>query len=147
MAAFLKMHPYQASLLRIVGQCELINVSTASSQAHRTFVSRWREAVSTLARLHRVQPASVGLLDFGKSSGFYSRQLKTLGRISAAQASVQDIETKKTVGVIPHYNAIVEFLNNTQTQPRDRASLIHGDYKIDNLVFHNSEPRVIGILE
>ena len=111
------------------------------------FLLRWREAVSTLARLHRVKPASVGLLGFGKSAGFYSRQLKTLGRISATQAGVQDIETNKTVGDIPHYNAIVEFLGDARTQPRDRASLIHGDYKIDNLVFHKSEPRVIGILE
>lgn len=108
---------------------------------------RWREAVQTLARLHRVKPASVGLLDFGKRSGFYSRQLKTLGGISAAQARVQDIETKKMVGDIPNHKAIVEFLSDVRTQPRDRASLIHGDYKIDNLVFHRSEPRVIGILE
>lgn len=51
------------------------------------------------------------------------------------------------MGKIPHFDEMVAFFKDPITQPKDRATLIHGDYKIDNIVFHNSEPRVIGILE
>jgi aminoglycoside phosphotransferase (APT) family kinase protein len=42
---------------------------------------------------------------------------------------------------------MVSFFSDPTTQPKDRSSLVHGDYKIDNVVFHKSEPRVIGILD
>ncbi|KAI9828764.1 MAG: hypothetical protein M1832_001869 [Thelocarpon impressellum] len=107
----------------------------------------WQDAVRTLAKLHRVDPASVGLSDFGKSSGFYGRQLKTLGGISIAQAAAVDVDSREAVGKIPHFDDMVAFLSAPATAPRDRGTLIHGDYKIDNLVYHRTEPRVIGILD
>lgn len=109
--------------------------------------SRWYDAIRTLAKLHRLFPASVGLSDYGRPAGFYDRQLKTLGTISDSQAKAIDIETNKIVGEIPHFDDMVAFFRNPRTQPKDRATLIHGDYKIDNLVYHKREPRVIGILE
>ena len=65
--------------------------------------------------------------------------------ISDAQSKAVDIETHKSVGAIPHFGDMISFFRDTM--PKDRASPIHGDYKIDNLVFHKTEPRVIGILE
>jgi len=64
-----------------------------------------------------------------------------------AQAQARDVETKKAVGQIPHFDEIVEYFSRQSEQPADRGTLIHGDYKIDNLVFHKTEPRVIGILD
>ncbi|KAK4695197.1 hypothetical protein P7C71_g2508, partial [Lecanoromycetidae sp. Uapishka_2] len=110
-------------------------------------LSRWHDAVRTLAKLHRVVPNSVGLANFGKQSGFYNRQIKTFSAISSSQAQAVDVETHQPVGKIPHYDDTVEFLRDPQTQPQDRGTLIHGDYKIDNLVYHKIEPRVIGILD
>ena len=108
---------------------------------------RWHDAICTLAKLHRVNFKSVGLSDFGRSSDFYNRQIKTLDTIAAAQAQVVDVETKVPVGKIPHFDKMVELFRNPATQPKDRTTLVHGDYKIDNLVFHRTEPRIIGILE
>ncbi|RMZ79635.1 hypothetical protein DV737_g3285, partial [Chaetothyriales sp. CBS 132003] len=107
----------------------------------------WRAAVTTLAKFHSVNYSAVGLSNFGKHSGFYDRQISTFSRLSRAQASVRDVETGVTVGDIPHFDDILDFFSNKEKQPKDRSSLIHGDYKIDNLVFHKTEPRVIGILD
>ena len=64
-----------------------------------------------------------------------------------AQAHTVDVESKAEVGQIPHFDEIMAFFSNPKLQPKDRATLIHGDYKIDNVVFHKIEPKVIGILE
>ena len=138
------MHHFRRSVLRKETGCESIIPLFYSAILT---VSRWQNAVATLAKLHRISPSSVGLSTFGKPSGFYNRQIKTFSTISAAQAQAVDIETKTPVGKIPHYEDVIKFLRDPETQPMDRGSLIHGDYKIDNLVYHPTEPRVIGILE
>ena len=107
----------------------------------------WHDAIQTIAKMHRLDPGSVNLSSYGKHAGFYNRQLKTFSTISASQAQVVDVESKHPVGDIPHFRDIVAFLQNPDTQPVDRSTLVHGDYKIDNLVYHRTEPRVIGILE
>ncbi|KAK5117999.1 hypothetical protein LTR62_004043 [Meristemomyces frigidus] len=105
----------------------------------------WKDAVRTLGKLHRVRPQDVGLETFGRPSGFYSRQIKTFGRLSESQAAATDADSGEAVGPIPHFSDFLSFFQ--QNQPQDRGVLVHGDYKIDNLVFHKSEPRVIGILD
>lgn len=107
----------------------------------------WKSAVTTLAKFHSVDPPKVGLSDFGRPNNFYNRQLKTFATISAAQAQTVDVDTKEPVGQIPHYDDMVSFFGQASTQPKDRSTLVHGDYKIDNIVFHKTEPRVIGILD
>ncbi|KAI9835144.1 MAG: hypothetical protein M1819_002513 [Sarea resinae] len=109
--------------------------------------TRWHDAIRTLAKFHCVDPKSVGLQSYGKSAGFYNRQLATFSKISESQAEAVDVDTKKAVGKIPHFDDMVSFFSDPQTQPKDRGTLVHGDYKIDNVVFHKTEPRVIGILD
>jgi len=115
------------------------------SPADRT--AMWKDAVRVLATFHSVSPASVGLESFGKPSGFYIRQLKTFNTLEGIQAAARDKETGEPVGHIPHFADMVAFFSDPATQPRDRSSFVHGDYKIDNLMFHATEPRVIGILD
>jgi len=109
------------------------------------FMYRWHDAVRTLAKLHRINPKDIGLEGFGKPTGFYNRQIATFSTIGDAQAKAVDVETHKPVGPIPHFDEMLKFFK--EEQPKDRGHLVHGDYKIDNLVFHKTEPRVIGILE
>lgn len=107
----------------------------------------WSDAIRTLAKLHKVDAARVGLGDFGRPTGFYNRQVATWRTICEAQARVTDVDTGVEVGDLPHFADMTRFFEDAARQPRDRGTLIHGDYKIDNLVFHKTEPRVIGILE
>ncbi|GAP85156.2 putative aminoglycoside phosphotransferase [Rosellinia necatrix] len=107
----------------------------------------WRAAVQTLARFHRVDVRGVGLETFGKSDGFYDRQLATWKAICTAQSKAVDVDTQEPVGQIPHFDEMLAFFADKKLQPRHRATLVHGDYKLDNMVFHKAEERVIGILD
>ncbi|KAF3766957.1 acyl-CoA dehydrogenase family member 11 [Cryphonectria parasitica EP155] len=111
----------------------------------------WHSAITTLAKLHAVDftnPA-LGLTTYGKPTGFYDRQLATWHQICHAQAAAQDADTHEPVGPIhPNFDdGLMRFFADPGQQPVDRAAIVHGDFKIDNLMFHPTEPRVIGVLD
>lgn len=60
---------------------------------------------------------------------------------------MRDVDTGEPVGPLPRMGDLAAYFADAKRQPVDRCTLVHGDYKIDNLVFHKTEPRVIGILE
>ncbi|KAI9490368.1 kinase-like domain-containing protein [Zychaea mexicana] len=105
----------------------------------------WFSAMETLAKLHRVDFKAIGLGNYGKPSGFYERQIRSLAKVSAAQAAAVDEETGNAVGPIPRLDELFAWF--TKNQVPDQATIVHGDFKIDNLVYHPTEPRVIGILD
>lgn len=84
---------------------------------------------------------------YGKPSGFYNRQIQLFWVLCEAQSSTKDVESGEPVGHIPHHEEMMEFFSDEDTQPKDRGTFLHGDYKIDNMVFHPTEPKVIGILD
>ncbi|KDN53111.1 APH-domain-containing protein [Tilletiaria anomala UBC 951] len=105
----------------------------------------WFAAIKTLAAMHRINPTAIGLDGYGKLANFYQRQLKSLGGVSVAQGKVKDKKTGKPVGPIPSFEDMAKWF--AQNLPKDKNTICHGDYKIDNIVFHPTEPRVIGILD
>lgn len=108
-------------------------------------VCSWYSALRTLAKLHQVDPKKIGLEGYGKNSSFYPRQLKALSNISQMQAQVPDKETGDAVGPIPHFEHITQWL--ASNMPKDENTIAHGDYKIDNLIYHPTEPRVIAVID
>ncbi|KAI8374484.1 kinase-like domain-containing protein [Radiomyces spectabilis] len=105
----------------------------------------WFSAVETLAKLHRVDFAAIGLENYGRNSGFYDRQMRSLSKVSQAQAETKDNETGDKVGPIPRLEEMFAWFKRNQV--KDQATIVHGDFKIDNLIFHPTEPRVIGVLD
>ena len=109
-----------------------------------------------MAKLHAVSYKIVGLEKFGRTGGYYTRQMKTLKTISEAQAAVTNIKTREKVGEVPHFYQLLEWF--TKNLPNDRSAIVHGDYKLDNMVFiqlsrvylqvfHPTELKVIGLLD
>ncbi|KAH0841103.1 hypothetical protein AYO21_06595 [Fonsecaea monophora] len=106
----------------------------------------WISLVETLAWLHSIDPDSIGLSNFGKKKGFYQRHCNTFQRIENQQSKVKDINTGKELGrAHEHYDEVVDFVRTNMTS--DRYSIVHGDYKFDNVILHPTEPRVIAILD
>jgi aminoglycoside phosphotransferase (APT) family kinase protein len=91
---------------------------------------------AVIAALHSVDYAAVGLGDFGRPGNYMARQIARWSRQYRAS------ETE----AIAAMDALTEWL--PQHLPDEGApSIVHGDYRMDNLVFHETEPRVIGILD
>jgi aminoglycoside phosphotransferase (APT) family kinase protein len=119
------------------------NLSTLAPTERR---AAWSSVICTLAWLHTINADAIGLSDFGKKTDFYRRHCNTFSRIEAQQAQVKDVKTGAELGrAHPHFDEIVDYIR--RNAPTDRASIVHGDYKFDNIVLHPTEPRVVAILD
>jgi len=91
---------------------------------------------AVIAALHSVDYDAVGLGDFGRPGNYMGRQIARWSRQYRAS------ETE----AIAAMDALIDWL--PQHLPEEGApAIVHGDYRMDNLVFHKTEPRVIGILD
>ena len=96
-------------------------------------MSRWFSAIETLAWLHSLNPDDLGLESFGKKTGFYARHCRTWSRIESQQAAVKDKMTGKPLGrAHERYDDVIGFVKDHL--PVERCSIMHGDFKFDNLV-------------
>ncbi|PSR72735.1 hypothetical protein PHLCEN_2v11430 [Hermanssonia centrifuga] len=108
----------------------------------------WLSAVRALTALSDLEPAALGVASFGPSTPYFPRQIKSLTRVSLVQAEAVDIETGVKTGKIPLFDEMVEWYQNHLPDERKTGlRVVHGDYKLDNLIFHPTENRVIGILD
>jgi aminoglycoside phosphotransferase (APT) family kinase protein len=89
-----------------------------------------------LAALHAVDPQAAGLSDFGKAGNYFARQI---GRWSK-QYVASETET------IDAMNRLIAWLPSHLPQG-DEVAVVHGDYRLDNLIFHPTEPRVVAMLD
>lgn len=92
--------------------------------------------IETLAKLHMYDPVAIGLGDFGKPGNYFARQVDRWTK----QYRASETET------IPEMDRLIEWLPTT-VPAQERVSVVHGDYRIDNMVFHKTEPRVQAVLD
>ena len=94
------------------------------------------EMIRVLAALHSVDYEALGLSDFGKPGNYFARQI---GRWSRQYVSAKTDQ-------IDSMESLMNYL--PQNVPSDDITcLVHGDYRLENMLFHPTEPRVLALLD
>lgn len=96
----------------------------------------YESQIETLARLHNTDHEAIGLADYGKPGNYFARQLDRWSK------QYKLSETEK----IDEMNKLMEWLPAT-IPPGERTSIVHGDYRLDNMILAANEPRVTAVLD
>jgi aminoglycoside phosphotransferase (APT) family kinase protein len=92
--------------------------------------------LKTLADLHNTDVEAVGLGDYGKPGNYMGRQVDRWTKQYRASETVKIDEIERLIEYLP------------QSVPaQERTSVVHGDYRLDNMVLHATEPKVIAVLD
>ncbi|MFN7123702.1 MAG: phosphotransferase [Hydrogenophaga sp.] len=100
----------------------------------------YNEMNRVIAALHTVKPLEIGLDGYGKPGNYFERQI---GRWSKQYVA-------SITQPIPEMDQLMAWLpNNIPAMARDESmlSVVHGDFRLDNLMFHSEEPRVLAVLD
>lgn len=90
----------------------------------------------TIARLHAFDPAAIGLGDFGKGENYVARQVDRWSKQYRASETEKIEAMERLIDWLPQH-----------IPPSGPVRLVHGDYRIDNLIVERSEPKVIAVLD
>ncbi|WP_439397472.1 phosphotransferase family protein [Bradyrhizobium sp. PMVTL-01] len=97
----------------------------------------WMALAEALAAMHTVRPDEIGLADYGRPGNYFERQI---GRWTKQWLS-------SSSDPIPEVDRLSEWLPSNMPLNDGTVSLAHGDYRMGNVIFHPTEPRVVGILD
>ena len=89
-----------------------------------------------IARLHKVDFAAIGLADFGKPGNYFERQIGRWTKQYRASETEKIDAMDKLIDWLPRH-----------IPSGEEVAIVHGDYRMDNLIFHPTEPRVLAILD
>jgi aminoglycoside phosphotransferase (APT) family kinase protein len=98
--------------------------------------AHYEALVDTLAALHMIDHEAIGLADFGASGNYVARQVQRWTKQYRA-AQTDDI---------PEVEKLIEWLPSTLPEQAGRG-IIHGDYRIDNVIYAQNSSRIIGVLD
>ncbi len=93
---------------------------------------------NTLATLHDLDPAALGLADYGRPGDYFARQLATWTR---------QYRASETDGGHRDIDRLIEWLNENLPDDDGQAGLVHGDYRLDNMIFDPDALTVRAVLD
>ena len=91
----------------------------------------------TIAKLHLVDYAAIGLGDYGKPGNYFERQISRWSR---------QYHEDEEAGRIEAMDRLVQWLPDN-IPPGEETAIVHGDFRIDNLIFHPDRPKVAAVLD
>ena len=106
-----------------------------SSNQQRT--KMYDEMCRVMAAIHSVDLEKVGLSDYGRPGNYFQRQYDRW----SAQYKASELKP------IPEMDQVIEWLGKNIPEDDGRVSLVHGDYRLDNLMFSSDNERVIAVLD
>jgi aminoglycoside phosphotransferase (APT) family kinase protein len=115
---------------RILWDPTLPGMTPMQRRAHYDELNR------VIAALHRVDYTAIGLGDFGRTGSYIERQVARWTKQYQA-AGADRIEAM---------DRLIEWLPS-HIPTGDETSIVHGDYRLDNVIFHPSEPRILAVLD
>ena len=90
-----------------------------------------------LAAVHSVDVEAAGLSDYGKPGNYFERQVSRW----TGQYRASETET------IAEMDRVIDWLQDHTPADDGRVALVHGDFRLDNMIFHRSEPRVLALVD
>jgi aminoglycoside phosphotransferase (APT) family kinase protein len=96
----------------------------------------WDEQNRVISLLHAIDFQKIGLADFGKPGNYIGRQVERWSKQYRAS------ETQK----IPAMDHLIDWLPKN-IPPEAGTTVVHGDFRLDNTIFHPSEPRILAVLD
>jgi aminoglycoside phosphotransferase (APT) family kinase protein len=115
---------------RVLWDPTMPDMTPAQRSAH------YEELNRVIAALHRVDYAAAGLADFGRHGQYVARQVARWSKQYATSG----------IAPIPAMDRLIEWLPRHLPEG-DETAIVHGDFRLDNLIFHPSEPRVLAVLD
>ncbi len=89
-----------------------------------------------IALLHSTDYQAIGLSDYGKPGNYFARQIERWTKQYLASMTEP----------IPEMDRLIEWLP-AHIPPGDDTAIVHGDYRLDNMIFHPTEPRILAVLD
>jgi aminoglycoside phosphotransferase (APT) family kinase protein len=90
----------------------------------------------TLARLHSFEPSAIGLADYGRGENYVARQVERWSKQYRASETEKIEEMERLMAWLP-----------ANLPPPQPTRVVHGDYRLDNVILHPTEPKIVAVLD
>ena len=116
---------------RVFSDCTLPGVSARDRR------EMYMDMARTMARMHALRPGQIGLQDYGRAGHYFERQIARWSKQYGDAGGPR----------IPALDALVAWMPENMPRDDGAVSIVHGDFRLGNMMFHPTEPKIIAVLD